>query len=125
METSADPKPETLNPMLLLQDITRGIYRLEAILGEFRDFVLATQLQTTPHDINHVVRSVATESFPRNSNVDLVLNLTPDLPPVLADEAKLKRAFSELIENSIDFQPHGGMLTIHLLGAPRPKPCVT
>jgi hypothetical protein len=41
-------------------------------------------------------RSCATlqaESFPRNSNIDLVLNLTPQLPPVSADEAKLKRAF--------------------------------
>jgi signal transduction histidine kinase len=31
---------------------------------------------------------------------------------VEADEAKLKRAFSELIENSIDFQPDGGQLTV-------------
>ena len=97
---------------LLMEDITRGIYRLEEILGEFRDFVLATQLHATPHDINQIMRNVTAESFPRHSKVDLVLNLTPQMPPVLADEAKLKRAFSELIENSIDFQPHGGMLTI-------------
>jgi signal transduction histidine kinase len=97
---------------LLMENITRGIYRLEEILGEFRDFVLATQLHARPHDINQIMRNVTAESFPRNSNIDLVLNLTPQLPPVSADEAKLKRAFSELIENSIDFQPHGGMLTI-------------
>ena len=97
---------------LLMEDVTRGIYRLEEILGEFRDFVLATQLHATPQDINQVMRNVTAESFPRHSKVDLVLNLTPQLPPVMADEAKLKRAFSELIENSIDFQPHGGMLTI-------------
>jgi signal transduction histidine kinase len=97
---------------LLMEDITRGIYRLEEILGEFRDFVLATQLHATSHDVNAVMRNVTAESFPRHSKVDLVLNLTPQLPPFMADEAKLKRAFSELIENSIDFQPHGGMLTI-------------
>jgi signal transduction histidine kinase len=97
---------------LLMENITRGIYRLEEILGEFRDFVLATQLHARSHDINQIMRNVTAESFPRNSNIDLVLNLTPQLPPVSADEAKLKRAFSELIENSIDFQPHGGMLTI-------------
>jgi len=96
----------------LLESITRGIYRLEGILGEFRDFVLATQLHATPHDINQILRTVTAESFPRHSNIDLVLNLSPGLCPVMADEAKLKRAFSELIENSVDFQPHGGMLTI-------------
>ncbi len=97
---------------LLMEDITRGIYRLEEILGEFRDFVLATQLHASSHDINQVMRNVTAESFPRHSKVDLVLNLTPQLPPIFADESKLKRAFAELIENSIDFQPHGGMLTI-------------
>jgi len=94
------------------EDITRGIYRLEEILGEFRDFVLATQLHTTENDINQILRSVTAETFPRHSNIDLVLNLTPNLPSIYLDEAKLKRAFGELIENSIDFQPHGGMLTI-------------
>jgi signal transduction histidine kinase len=32
---------------------------------------------------------------------------------------KLKRAFSELIENSVDFQPHGGQLTIRTSPADR------
>jgi signal transduction histidine kinase len=96
----------------LSEQITHGIYRLEEILGEFRDFVLATQLHAQENDLNQILRAVTMESFPKHSNVDLVLNLAPGLPPVLADEAKLKRAFGELIENSVDFQPNGGMLTI-------------
>jgi GAF domain-containing protein len=60
---------------LLMENITRGIYRLEEILGEFRDFVLATQLHARSHDINQIMRNVTAESFPRNSNIDLVLNL--------------------------------------------------
>ena len=96
----------------LASDLTRGIYRLEDILSEFRDFVLATQLHLASQDMNQILRSVTVESFPRQSNVDLVLNLAPVLPPVEADEAKLKRAFAELIENSIDFQPDGGQLTV-------------
>ncbi|HEX8550159.1 MAG TPA: GAF domain-containing protein [Abditibacteriaceae bacterium] len=96
----------------LMENVQRGIYRLEGILSEFRDFVLATQLHATPYDINQILRTVTAESFPKHSNIDLVLNLSPSLPPTLADEAKLKRAFAELIENSIDFQPDGGQLTI-------------
>jgi signal transduction histidine kinase len=92
--------------------ITRGIYRLEGILGEFRDFVLATQLHTIHSDVNQILRNVTAETFPKHTNIDLILNLSPGLPPILADEVKLKRAFGELIENSIDFQPEGGQLTI-------------
>lgn len=96
----------------LTGDLTRGIYRLEEILSEFRDFVLATQLHLAHHDINQILRHVTAESFPRQTNIDLVLNLAPGLPLVEADEAKLKRGFAELIENSIDFQPDGGQLTV-------------
>ena len=96
----------------LCESVTRGIYRLEGILGEFRDFVLATQLHTTTGDINSILRAVTTETFPKNAVVDLVLDLSGDLPPVQCDEVKLKRAFGELIENSIDFQPSGGQILI-------------
>jgi signal transduction histidine kinase len=103
----------------LMEHVSRGIYRLEGILSEFRDFVLATQLHATENELNQLMRRVTAESFPKNSNIDLVLNLAPQLPPVAVDEVKLKRAFSELIENSVDFQPLGGQLTIRTsLAAP-------
>ena len=99
-------------PNAMVESITRGIYRLEEILGEFRDFVLATQLHPAETDLNALLRTVAAESFPRHSKVDLALNLAPQLPLCDLDEVKLKRAFAELIENAVDFQPEGGSLTI-------------
>jgi len=104
--------PDWRDTRELSESVTRGIYRLEGILGEFRDFVLATQLHSTPGDINAVLRAVTGETFPKNTKIDLVLNLQPDLPPIQSDEVKLKRAFGELIENSIDFQPSGGQISI-------------
>lgn len=109
---SGEDDPDWADVQEMSSHITRGIYRLEGILGEFRDFVLATQLHTTQTDVNHILRNVTAETFPKHTNIDLVLNLSPALPPILADEVKLKRAFGELIENSIDFQPQGGQLTI-------------
>ncbi len=96
----------------LTGNVTKGIYRLEGILGEFRDFVLATQLHTVQGDINQILGNVMAETFPKHTEIELISNLAPDLPDVLADEVKLKRAFGELIENSIDFQPQGGQLTV-------------
>lgn len=62
--------------------------------------------------MNEVVRQCVDETFPKRSPVALTLDLRDGLPPVLADAARLKRAFSELIENSLSFQPDGGFLLI-------------
>ena len=104
--------PDWIETREMMSHVTRGIYRLEGILGEFRDFVLATQLHTTVADLGGILRNVTAETFPKHSEIELILNLTPGLPPLLGDEVKLKRAFGELIENSIDFQPQGGQVTI-------------
>ena len=92
--------------------IRKGIFRLEEILQEFRDFVRATQISLTECDINEIVRQCVAESFPKRSTIELKLELTENLPTVMADAARLKRAFSELIENSISFQPDGGKLIV-------------
>jgi len=97
---------------VLAEGIRRGIFRLEEILQEFRDFVRATQLSLSACDLNETVRQCVDESFPKRSKVMLTLDLDPSLPPVMADAARLKRAFSELIENSLSFQPDGGTLLI-------------
>ena len=103
----------------LAEGIRRGIFRLEEILQEFRDFVRATQIALTPCDINEIVRQCVSESFPKRSRVVLTLELTDDVPRVMADAPKLKRAFSELIENSVSFQPEGGSLVIRTRVADR------
>ena len=97
--------------------IRRGIFRLEEILQEFRDFVRATQLSLVDQDLNEILRQCVAESFPKRTGVTLELALTPDLPSVPADAARLKRAFSELIENAVSFMPEGGRLTIRSMKA--------
>lgn len=42
----------------------------------------------------------------------LTLDLADGLPPILADGSRLKRAFSELVENALSFQPDGGSLIV-------------
>ena len=96
----------------IVASMGRGVERLEEILREFRDFVVATQLATAEADINAMLRSVAEESFPKRSNVRLAMDLGDGIPPVICDEKKLKRALSELIENAVSFQPEGGEVRI-------------
>ena len=96
----------------LVESVERGIFRLEDILREFRDFVMATQLAPRPVDINELTRETVAEIFPRRSAVLLAEDYAPDLPPALCDAEKMKRALSELIENAVSFMPEGGTLKV-------------
>ncbi|HEY3284720.1 MAG TPA: GAF domain-containing protein [Armatimonadota bacterium] len=96
----------------MVEGLKRGVGRLAEILAEFRDFVLATKLARTPASLSSVVRESVEEGIPPGSDVRLELELAEDLPNVCVDVSKLKRCFTELIENSISLQGQGGSLTV-------------
>jgi len=108
----SEPEDKRAEYRKLAEGIRHGVFRLEEILQEFRDFVRATQISLAEYDLNDLLRQCVAESYPKRSPVALTLDLAPDLPPVLADASRLKRAFSELIENSLSFQPDGGALLV-------------
>lgn len=96
----------------LLGSIRNGVFSLEEILAEFREFVMATKLSAETTDLNEIVNQSVSESFPKRSPVKLHMNLADSLPKIQADPVKLKRCFSEIMENSINFQPDGGEFSV-------------
>lgn len=96
----------------LLDSTKNGIFLLEEILNEFREFVTATQLDLVEADVNDLVSQAIEEGFPKRSATVLNRNFDPDLPNVNVDPTKLKRCFSELMENAVNFQPEGGEITV-------------
>jgi signal transduction histidine kinase len=48
----------------------------------------------------------------QHQGVQLVRQLTPDLPAILADATQLEQAFLNLILNAVEAMPQGGRLTI-------------
>jgi len=92
--------------------LTSNVLRIEEILQDFRDFLTATQINTGPTDINTLLRETAAEIFPRRSAIRVALNLRDDVPPVLADGKKLRRAISELMENATHYMEAGGELRV-------------
>jgi len=108
----SEPEDKRGEYKTLAEAMRRGIFRLEEILQEFRDFVRATQISLAEYDLNSLIRQCVSESFPKRGPVTLTLDLADDLPPILADGSRLKRAFSELVENALSFQPDGGTLLI-------------
>ena len=80
-----------------------NVTRVEEILQDFRDFVTATQLAPEELDLNALVRESVDEIFPKRGPIRLEYDLESSLPPVMVDPRKLRRAISELVENSLNY----------------------
>ncbi len=107
MYLTNEPGDHTDQYRELALSLRRGITRLEGVLAEFRGFVMATQLNKEDVEITCLLRETMKEFYPKRSNVKLELNLCEDLPVIQADVTKLKRLFTELVENSLHFQEEG------------------
>ena len=70
-------------------------------------------LQSQALDLNQLVQS-SLRVFRRNvkESVEWAPNYQDDLPPILADNAKLVEAISHLVLNALDAMPAGGRLTV-------------
>lgn len=98
----------------LVEGMKRGIFRLEELLAEFRDFVRATALAPVALDAKALTQSVIEETFPKRGSITLITEYADEPLPVEADPVKLKRAFAELVENAVTFQEasSGGRLRV-------------
>jgi signal transduction histidine kinase len=93
----------------LQQSLATNVTRIEEILQDFRDFVTATQIDRHATDLNQLVKETAAEIFPKRSGIELELDLDFDLPHASADPKRLRRAISELIENSLNHMDTGNL----------------
>jgi len=91
----------------LEKSLSTNVTRIEEILQDFRDFVTATQLNRTPTDLNLLVQETVDEVFPRRSQVALEVQLDSSIPQMSLDAKRLRRAVSELIENSLNYMDQG------------------
>jgi signal transduction histidine kinase len=111
-EHDISSRPVADNPVEPLRHLTgrihQGVFRLEEILQEFRDFVMATQLKTTDVSLAELLRDTVAEACAAAGGVQLCLEVAPDLPRVHADPSRLRRAFSELVENAVNWQATRG-----------------
>jgi signal transduction histidine kinase len=94
----------------LVGQIKQGVFRLEEILQEFRDFVMATQVQTAEVSLAELLQSVTAEAAA--AGLAIRLEVAPDLPHIPGDASRLRRAFEELVENAAHHQAAGGGLVV-------------
>lgn len=99
-----EPKQEMDSLKSLSDSLATNVRRIEEILQEFRDFVSATKVDLQVHELDKVLKETVEEVLPKQTPVKILYEFGDDLPLVMIDELKFKRAISELIENSFHFQ---------------------
>ena len=105
----------------LQKSLWTNVMRIEEILQDFRDFLTATVIVREVGDFNSVVEETVKEVFPRRSKVALDLDLAKGLPLVSMDEKKLRRAISELVENSLNYVEEGRLRVATSLLSPEER----
>lgn len=101
-------KPSSTDLLIeISKSLSTNVSRIEEILQDFRDFLSATQLKVETSDLNEIVRETVTEVFPKRTRVKLKIDLDPQLPLLNLDDKRLRRAVSELIENSLPYASLG------------------
>jgi len=102
-----DPNPKLEDLRELGKSLETNVRRIEEILQDFRDFVTATHLSRIPTSLNVLVEETVREVFPRRTSTSLELKLDPRMPIFGLDGKRLRRAISELIENSLSHMEAG------------------
>lgn len=106
-------------PLLsLAQKIDRGICNLDKRIDELLDLsrgeIGMLKLNCRLLDVAQLLRGVADYVSPEVSKngQSLVLNLAPSLPPVIADEDRLRQVVLNFLINAFKFTPKGGKITL-------------
>ncbi len=113
----------TLGPLTATQREALGvtgsaISRLEALINDLISYAAAARGELTlnlrPVSIPMVVLQVLQRAQPKadRQQVTLSYELTPELPPVTADEEKLHWILLQLVDNAIKFTAGGGRITL-------------
>ncbi len=67
-----------------------------------------------PHDLNQLLQTLVEDRrlLAQERNLELLLNLEANLPPVLVDSQMISQAFSNLLTNALHYTPSGGKVCV-------------
>jgi signal transduction histidine kinase len=96
-----------------IETVRNQCARLENLLNDFLRFSRLQNLNLRPGSLNEQIECVLDlyEPHAREAGVEIVRYLDPDLPSVLLDGETLQSALVNLVKNSLEAMPDGGVLT--------------
>src|SRR5216117_244233 len=97
---------------------------LNKIVEQILDFARTAEPEFVPVQLNELIEELGllTRHKLTQQNIQLVHQLEPALPPVMADAPQLEQAFLNLILNAVEAMPNGGKLTLTSRALPAPEP---
>ena len=96
-----------------IETVRNQCARLENLLNDFLRFSRLQNLNLRPGSLNDQIECVLDlyEAHGRESEVEIIRYLDPDLPSILLDGETLQAALVNLVKNSLEAMPEGGVLT--------------
>lgn len=96
-----------------VQVIGRQVEKISRIVAGLLAFSRQSSSALRPVDLNDVVRRTVSliEDMTRTRGVAMDLELSPALPWVRADSARIEQVLLNLINNALDAMPDGGRIT--------------
>lgn len=85
----------------------KEVMRLERILSQLLDFAKPLQMEFGPVDVNRIVTSCEEllDMKSKEEEIELVLDLDPNIPRIRADGEKLSQALINLLLNAVEASP--------------------
>jgi signal transduction histidine kinase len=127
LESTREHWEETPPPTLRhdLEIMEQETIRLQALINDL--FTLARaevgrlEMRCEPADVGAVARRVAETMAPlawQSGRVEVVADTSPDIPPAMADAARLEQVLQNLVHNAVRHTPPGGIVAITAQPAP-------
>ena len=109
-----DPATDPLKTQEKLQVIVDEVRRLEDFLAEVGSYAKFSEPQKQLGNLNNLVQETCQRLEPnlRESNIEIVLTLDPNLPEVWFDPGHLRQVILNITKNGIEAMDAGGTLTI-------------
>ena len=87
---------------------------VEALLDAARREGLGVRIDQEPLDLSDMLGAVVDgmRAVARSSGVELVLNVSPDLPQPPGDRSQLERVLGNLVDNAISYTPAEGVVVV-------------
>jgi two-component system nitrogen regulation sensor histidine kinase NtrY len=80
--------------------IQQEVQTVKSLVDEFSEFSRFPAAQPVPADLNEIVESAMGVFAGRLDGINVTLQLSPTLPPVMADREQMKRVIVNLVDNA-------------------------
>ena len=92
--------------------VIEEVERLQRLVDEFNQFARMPYAERKLSDLNQIVQNVVNLYAESIENIQMKVNLDPNLPSFSLDSEQITQALGNLITNAIEAMPHGGTLDV-------------